>query len=87
MEGLISVTYLPTTSQLTDVFSKALPSAQFNHLLSKLGLACGGLLRILLIRHLHQLLLQSRSFFFCPAQHRFYYYVICLVTEWVTTVV
>lgn len=38
LEGLIQLTYLPTKSQLADVFTKILPSAQFNELLSKLGL-------------------------------------------------
>ena len=39
LEGLIHLTYLPTTSQLADIFTKVLPSSQFNHLLSKLGLS------------------------------------------------
>ena len=38
MEGLISSTYLPTSDQLADVFTKFLPSAKFNQLLSKLGM-------------------------------------------------
>lgn len=38
MEGLLQLTYLPTSSQLTDVFTKILPSAKFCHLLSKLGM-------------------------------------------------
>lgn len=39
MEGLIELTYLPTTHQLADVFTKVLPSAQFTNLLSKLGMS------------------------------------------------
>ena len=38
LEGLIQLTYLPTTSQLADVFTKILPSHQFQSLLGKLGL-------------------------------------------------
>lgn len=38
MEGLIQLTYLPTSSQLADVLTKILPSQQFNDLLSKLGM-------------------------------------------------
>ena len=38
MEGLLQLTYLPTTSQLADVFTKILPSGQFRTLLSKLGM-------------------------------------------------
>ena len=37
LEGLLQLTYLPTTHQLADVFTKILPSQQFNTLLSKLG--------------------------------------------------
>lgn len=37
MEGLLQLTYLPTSSQLVDVFTKIIPSAQFRHLLTKLG--------------------------------------------------
>ena len=37
LEGLIQLTYLPTKSQLADLFTKALPSPQFRLLLSKLG--------------------------------------------------
>lgn len=37
MEGILQLTYLPTTSQLADVFSKILPSGHFRHLLYKLG--------------------------------------------------
>lgn len=37
LEGLLQLTYLPTKSQLADVFTKSLPSPQFNNLLSKLG--------------------------------------------------
>lgn len=36
MEGLIELTYLPTANQLADIFTKILPSPQFNLLLSKL---------------------------------------------------
>ncbi|KAL8120162.1 hypothetical protein AgCh_017338 [Apium graveolens] len=36
-EGLIQLTYLPTKSQLADLFIKALPSPHFKQLLSKLG--------------------------------------------------
>ena len=38
MEGLTQLTYLPTKSQLADLFTKALPSPHFNKLLSNLGL-------------------------------------------------
>lgn len=38
LEGLLQLTYLPTKSQLADVFTKIAPSPQFNSLLSKLGL-------------------------------------------------
>ena len=38
LEGLIQLTYLPTTSQLADVFTKILPSSQLQFLLSKLGM-------------------------------------------------
>lgn len=38
MEGLLQLTYLPTQSQIADVFTKILPSAQFQQLLSKLGM-------------------------------------------------
>lgn len=38
LEGLIQLTYLPTSSQLADIFTKILPSTQFNDLLSKLGM-------------------------------------------------
>ncbi|XP_056692274.1 uncharacterized mitochondrial protein AtMg00810-like [Spinacia oleracea] len=39
LEGLIQLTYLPTQSQLADIFTKALPSPQFYQLLSKLGVS------------------------------------------------
>ena len=39
LEGLIQLTYLPTTSQLADAFTKVAPSPQFNSLLYKLGLS------------------------------------------------
>lgn len=38
MEGLFKLTYLPTDQQLADVFTKILPSAQFQQILSKLGM-------------------------------------------------
>lgn len=38
MEGLIQLTYLPTSSQLADVLTKILPSHQFQELLNKLGM-------------------------------------------------
>lgn len=38
LEGLIQFTYLPTKNQLADVFTKIIPSVQFNNLLSKLGM-------------------------------------------------
>lgn len=38
LEGLLQIFYLPTTSQIADKFTKILPSAQFNELLSKLGM-------------------------------------------------
>lgn len=34
----MQLTYLPTSSQIADVFIKILPSQQFNYLLSKLGM-------------------------------------------------
>lgn len=37
LEGLIQLTYLPTTSQIADILTKILPSAHFQELLSKLG--------------------------------------------------
>lgn len=36
LEGLLQLTYLPTSSHIADVFTKVLPSQQFIHLLSKL---------------------------------------------------
>ncbi|XP_056688834.1 uncharacterized mitochondrial protein AtMg00810-like [Spinacia oleracea] len=39
LEGLLQLTYLPTHSQLADVFTKALPSPQLHDLLSKLGVS------------------------------------------------
>lgn len=39
MEGLLQLTYLPTSSHLADVFTKILPSVQFRHLLAKLGMS------------------------------------------------
>lgn len=39
LEGLIQLTYLPTRNQIVDIFTKILPSHQFNLLLSKLGLS------------------------------------------------
>lgn len=53
LEGLLKISYLPTSSQLVDVFTKVLPSHQFNDLLSKLGMSTnmpslgGGVLRLL----------------------------------------
>ena len=38
MEGLIELLYTPSQEQLADLFTKALPSPQHNHLLSKLGI-------------------------------------------------
>lgn len=38
LEGLLQLSYLPTTSQLADVLTKILPSNEFHHLLSKLGM-------------------------------------------------
>uniref|UniRef100_A0A803M4B8 Uncharacterized protein n=1 Tax=Chenopodium quinoa TaxID=63459 RepID=A0A803M4B8_CHEQI len=38
LEGLIQLTYLPTSSQLADIMTKILPSPQFNLLKSKLGM-------------------------------------------------
>ena len=43
MEGLLQLTYLPTSNQLADVFTKILPSTQFQQLLSKLGMLEGDL--------------------------------------------
>ncbi|XP_017221183.1 uncharacterized mitochondrial protein AtMg00810-like [Daucus carota subsp. sativus] len=37
LEALLQLTYLPTKSQLADVFTKVSPSVQFNSLLTKLG--------------------------------------------------
>ena len=55
LEGLIQLTYLPTSSQIADVFTKILPSHQFNYLLSNLGMLSqprlrgGGVLSLLLL--------------------------------------
>ena len=38
LEGLIQLSYIPSQSQLADVCTKILPSAQFNDLLFKLGM-------------------------------------------------
>ena len=38
MEGLSQLSYLPTKQQLADIFTKVLPSKQFNELLSKLDI-------------------------------------------------
>lgn len=38
LEGLLQLSYLPTQSQLADVFTKIIPAPQFKLLLSKLGL-------------------------------------------------
>lgn len=38
LEGLIQLTYLPTRSQIADIFTKILPSSQFQELMSKLGM-------------------------------------------------
>ena len=38
LEGLIQLTYLPTKSQVADLFTKALPSLHFKELLGKLGM-------------------------------------------------
>lgn len=38
LEGLIQLAYLPTNSQIADIFTKILPSAHFQELLSKLGM-------------------------------------------------
>ena len=38
MEGLIELMYTPSQKQLADLLTKALPSPQHNHLLSKLGI-------------------------------------------------
>ena len=39
LEGLIQLAYLPTNSQIADIFTKILPSAQFQELLTKLGMS------------------------------------------------
>ena len=39
LEGLLELAYVPTNSQIADVFTKILPSAQFDNLLSKLGMS------------------------------------------------
>ena len=38
LEGLLQLTYMPTTQQLADVLTKILPSSQQDFLLSKLGM-------------------------------------------------
>jgi len=38
LEGLLQLSYLPTTAQLADVLTKVLPGPQFQQLLSKLGM-------------------------------------------------
>ena len=38
MESLLQLTYLPTSNQLADVFTKIIPSTQYQTLLSKLGM-------------------------------------------------
>ena len=38
VEGLISPSYVPATSQLADIFTKALGKSQFDYFLSKLGI-------------------------------------------------
>ncbi|KAL2941800.1 Retrovirus-related Pol polyprotein from transposon TNT 1-94 [Bienertia sinuspersici] len=52
LEGLLHLAYVPTSEQLADVFTKVLPSSQFSHLLSNLGMctpmpSLRGILRIL----------------------------------------
>lgn len=37
-EGLLAPSYVPTTVQLVDIFTKALGKKQFDFLLSKLGI-------------------------------------------------
>ena len=37
LKGLLQLSYLPTTNQVADLFTKIIPSQQFNQLLSKLG--------------------------------------------------
>ena len=39
LEGLLQLTYLPTKSQLADMFTKVTPSSHFNSLLHKLGVS------------------------------------------------
>ena len=51
MEGLLQLTYLPTSFQLADIFTKIIPSAQFRHLIAKLGVYTptkfeGGMIRV-----------------------------------------
>lgn len=52
LEGLIQLAYLPTGEQLANVFTKIIPSAQFQLLLSKVGMSPtlpslrGGVMRI-----------------------------------------
>lgn len=41
LEGLIQLTYLPTRSQIADIFTKVAPSPQFTSFLSKLGVFPG----------------------------------------------
>ena len=38
LEGLLQLTYLPTSDQLADILTKILPGPQFQHLMSKLGM-------------------------------------------------
>ncbi|KAL8133051.1 hypothetical protein AgCh_008493 [Apium graveolens] len=58
LEGLLQLTYLPTRSQIADVFTKVSPSVLFNSLLSKLGVspspALRGMLEYTLILSLAQ---------------------------------
>ena len=66
LEGLLQLTYLPTASQLADLFTKALPSPHFHSLLSQLGMidsattpSLRGVLEILLMTHPLRILLHS----------------------------
>lgn len=38
IEGLLEVHYMPTGQQLADIFTKVIPSSQFQQLTSKLGM-------------------------------------------------
>ena len=66
LEGLIQLTYLPTKSQLADLFTKALPSPHFKQLLSNLSLVDTtnpSLRGVLVIMDLNDLIFPSQDLF------------------------